>query len=548
MKRLGWILASLWPLAGQTRMMTGPYPPAIQEQPGKASIEGTVTDAMTHEPVKKASVMLNGRAHLEAVTDASGHFAFRQLPAGPYTIQAQSERYPQAQNPFDAPQQVTLSLGAEEQKQDMSLTLIPGASVRGRIVDEDGNPMSRCNVSPQQFRETDSGRVLQSIAGFGASDERGEYRITNLPRGKYYILARCNQSLPLPHAFVRRGSAADLPGLKYPPEFYPGSSDAAGAVRVEATPGANASGIDFKMSPVAGVTVRGHVSMAQGSSYVVLTPRDPAFREFREFGRLDQASGEFRIQNVLAGSYELLAMNKAEGQSYFAKVPIQLSATPPDPIELTLSPAPAISGSISIDGDSTIPLKNFHVMLNPLDGQEMTEPRPGAEVQTDGTFTINSALPGHWRLALGGPGYLKSVRQGDQEVDPENFEVGSSGGAPLKIVMGTKFAQMEATLPAASSGNEPVFAMLWASNRSNFQQGMQVNPQGRTAIQVPPGKYYVCAVSAVQPWSLLQNRALRKELESRCESVDAPEGGRASVQLSLIPATDLKKLIEKLDE
>src|ERR1035438_10244483 len=68
------------------------FPP--QAQTGKASVEGSVLDAVTREPVKKASVMLNGQVGLNAVTDSSGHFAFRQLPAGQYMIQAHSEKYP----------------------------------------------------------------------------------------------------------------------------------------------------------------------------------------------------------------------------------------------------------------------------------------------------------------------------------------------------------------------------------------------------------------------------------------------------------------------
>jgi hypothetical protein len=47
---------------------------------------------------------------------------------------------------------------------------------------------------------------------------------------------------------------------------------------------------------------------------------------------------------------------------------------------------------------------------------------------------------------------------------------------------------------------------------------------------------------------LTQNGALRKALESRCETVDAPEGGSARVQVPLIPAADLKQLLEKVEQ
>src|SRR6266699_938074 len=77
-----------------------PLPPQDQAT-GKASIEGSVLDAITHEPVKKATVALNGRMGLFAVTDASGHFAFRQLPAGQYNLFANSEKYPPLQGTID---------------------------------------------------------------------------------------------------------------------------------------------------------------------------------------------------------------------------------------------------------------------------------------------------------------------------------------------------------------------------------------------------------------------------------------------------------------
>jgi hypothetical protein len=252
-----------------------------QEQAGKASVEGSVLDAITREPVKKAYVMLNGRVGLSAVTDASGHFAFRQLPAGQYTIQVRSEKYPQMQGLLDTGQQLAISLAADEQKKEIGLSLTPGASVRGHIVDEDGNPMQRCNVTVMQFRYMGTGQTLQQI-GSSQSDDKGEYRTSNLPRGKYYFQARCNQTVPLPHAFLRRTSTTDAPTLTYPPQFYPGAADLAGAAKVEAAPGVDTSGIDFRMVPARGLTVRGHVGPAPDRNLqLTLAPKDPVGREVR---------------------------------------------------------------------------------------------------------------------------------------------------------------------------------------------------------------------------------------------------------------------------
>jgi hypothetical protein len=524
--------------------------PPPQDQTGKASVEGSVLDAITREPVKKASVMLGGRVGLNAVTDASGHFAFRQLPAGQYNIQVRSERYPQVQGLLDAGQQLSVSLAADEQKQDIRLSLTPGASVRGRIVDEDGNPMPRCNVSAGQFRDTGMGRTLQQNA-FSQGDDKGEYRISNLPRGKYYIQARCNQSVPLPHAFVRRTSTMDVPVLTYAPLYYPGAPDLTGAAKVEASPAADISGIDFRMAPARAFTVRGHVGPpAEGNMQVTLEPKDPVRREWQSYrGPVNPSTGEFQIRNVLSGSYELIAIASAEGRSYFAKVSVEVGAAPPEPVDLTVAAAPSISGSISVEGDAKVPFNSMRVMMNPLDGRPMMQQPPQAEVQSDGTFILNSVLPGRWRLNLNGvPGYVKSVRRGDQEVSPWDLDIGSSS-VELKVVVGTKFAQVEAALAAAGGGGAQITGFLWpGSGDPNFSQNFPLNPQGPSGMSVPPGRYYACAFGAAQPWMLMQNPALRKALESRCEAVDAPEGGRVRVQVPVIPAADLKQLLEKIEE
>jgi Carboxypeptidase regulatory-like domain len=552
MKAVALFVPFLWvSLTAQVQFSPGqrfPVPP--QDQTGKASVEGSVLDAITHEPIKKATVALNGpRGSLQAVTDASGHFAFRQLPAGQYNLFANSEKYPPVQGTIDPDRQLTLSVTAEEQKQDVHLSLIPGGTVRGHIVDDDGNPM-HCIVTTLQFRDTGTGRSAQRNAS-SQSDDKGEYRISNLPRGKYYIEAQCNQALPLPHAFVRRTSLMDVPMLTYAPLFYPGAADPEGAAKVNVSPGADASGIDFRMAPARGITIRGHVgTVADRNVQLRLSPKDLTRGDWQQHGvPVNQSTGEFQVRNVLPGSYELVAFTFGSGPSYFASASVEVGAASLDPIDLTLAPAPSVSGSISIEGDSKVQLGSMQVMMNPLDGRLMMGPPPRAEVQSDGTFTLNSVMPGRWRLNINGSGfYVKSVKQGDQDVTPWDLEI-SSSAAQLKVVLGTKFAQLEPTLAAPASGTEAISAFLWsAGGDPQFQQYVPINPQGSARISVPPGKYLACAFGVAQSWVLMQNRALRKAVESHCETVEASEDGIARVQVPVIPADDLKQLLDKIEE
>ena len=75
--------------------------------------------------------------------------------------------------------------------------------------------MPQCTVNAMQRTTNNSGNGLVNAGGSGRSDENGEYRIANLQAGKYYLMANCPQGIPLPHAFIRRSSAANLPMLAY---------------------------------------------------------------------------------------------------------------------------------------------------------------------------------------------------------------------------------------------------------------------------------------------------------------------------------------------
>jgi Carboxypeptidase regulatory-like domain len=540
--------AGLLSLNAQPRSYSGPPRP---DQIGTASIAGAVVDALTHQPVNKASVMLSGRIGLNAVTDASGHFAFRQLPAGQYMVQAQSEGYPVGRLGSDLTRQVSITLAADEQKRDVEIYLTPGASLRGRIVDEEGNPMPQCSVAPMQYTDTDRGNTLNNAGGFAQSDDKGEYRITNIPAGKYYVMARCPQTIPLPHAFIRRSSAPDVPMLAYTPLFYPGAADPSGAARVEAQPGATLAAIDFRMTPATGVTVRGRARpfAFDRNFQIMLQPKGP-MRRFQQAGaRINPSTGEFKIVNVQPGSYELLGVGASEGQSYFARVPIEVGSTSPEPIEVLLSPGPQITGTLAIEGDTKAPVNTMRVMLNPLEDQYLGGPPPQGEVKSDGSFTLSSVVPGRWRVQVNGvPGYVKSVALGEQEVSGSEVEIGISG-ARMKIVIGTKFAQFEGTVSALPAGAGPMFGFLWAAaGDSSFQQNFGVDPQGHAALSVPPGRYYVCAIAAAQPWMVMQNRALRKAMESRCEAVDISEGGHQKIQISLMSFEELKRMIDNLEQ
>jgi len=195
------------------------------------------------------------------------------------------------------------------------------------------------------------------------------------------------------------------------------------------------------------------------------------------------------------------------------------------------------------------------VILTPLgSGNELS-----AEVRSDGTFTIGSVIPGHWRWSAVGA-FIKSVTRGEREVSASDIEIGAQAGPPLKIVASTNFALLRVTAPSQPPSTEGILFFFWigggpdgpmfpvsGDHSSRMVQG--------GAIGLPPGRHLVCAFVGVQPWMTPQSssdfRALRPALESHCQTVELFEAGETTVQAvqaPLISAEELKRLREKLEQ
>ena len=118
-------------------------------------------------------------------------------------------------------------------------------AITGRIVNESGDGVPYLYV--RALRYPTDGRTLRVGAGTTArTDDRGHYRLFELPAGDYVVLA----SLTDPQGGLRSVSHAPLlipatPRLGYVPTFYPGTTTVDGARVVRVTAGQDTNGIDF---------------------------------------------------------------------------------------------------------------------------------------------------------------------------------------------------------------------------------------------------------------------------------------------------------------
>jgi hypothetical protein len=160
-----------------------------------------------------ASLNQRNTAAAQVVTTASdGRFLFENVKPGTYSLKATLGGYSSAEYGQRGPngRGLNVTLKAGQKMQGIALTMTPGGTITGHIVDANGDPLGRALVRRRDWLYTEQGRSLVTVQSV-FTDDKGEYRLYWLSPGQYYVSA-------VPSDDRTRGSAiaAGLtPGREY---------------------------------------------------------------------------------------------------------------------------------------------------------------------------------------------------------------------------------------------------------------------------------------------------------------------------------------------
>ncbi len=427
-------------------------------------IAGVVTDAMTHLPIKKVSisVMLVGnmggarvrpptggggvgstqaqapqvipQGPQSTTTDASGAYSVTNLQAGSYRITFQQSSYPAARF-GGVVKQITVKPG--ETTGSVNTELMPGASISGRITDEDGDPLPNCYVQIMNAKSPDQGVMM---SGMTNSNTEGEYRGYGISAGKFIIAARCQQPLFQARFQARPfSSGPDIPpALAYAPQYYPLATELKAAQLVELVPGSEKAGVDFRMRPTAVTQVRGTLSPTGADWHGVnnlnfqLLPVDQTSPRFFTGAPFDQSKGTFEFRQVFPGSYNLIAFSNG-GQDggrvgLWQRIDV---ADQPLNLGLELKKAVDIAGKVEVDvsSNSNVTVQRSQMNMQMIPKIQVGMPGSNTQVSEDGTFVLKGVLPGLFHLQINVPqAFVKSIFMGSTDVT-EGYSDFSNGPA-----------------------------------------------------------------------------------------------------------------------
>jgi protocatechuate 3,4-dioxygenase beta subunit len=322
-------------------------------------------------------------------TNAEGRFALSGIaPERDGEVLATAEGFAPSRVPVDG-----LEPGAVAK--DLEIVLTPGATIAGRVVDAEGEPIEGVIVGASEHsrmprfalfaqRIEDSGRMTRT-------DAAGRFALEHVPDGEFDV------------RFERRGFA---PAVRRAVAVKDGAGTELGDV--ELPPGVPIRGtvVDAEGAPVSDVEVYVLGGAMPGLARMRRVPTWAGL----EPSATSSADGAFLVEDRARGE-RVSILAQAKGYALGRAIGVEVPS--PEPLRIELTPASRVSGVV-LDADDR-PIVGASVRLSSPQvgggGRRMRFGRGGAaETDSEGRFVIEDVVPGRWVISADATGYLDAVR------------------------------------------------------------------------------------------------------------------------------------------
>ena len=515
----------------------------IAQERDKASLEGIVLNAASGEPLRKArlTLRLNVAGSRQQPTgsptptitvgsDAAGAFLFPNVEPGDYQLTARRDGFANVQlGIFQGSKKVEpIVLAAGDRKTGLAIKMIPYGAIAGRITDEDGDPIRGMQVATMVYQYTTRGRELVDRRS-ASTDDQGEYRIYDLPAGKYFLKA----------SLQRMRSATPEEADAFATTYYPGAQDPSGAVQIDLAPGQQLRGMSLALRRTRSATIRGRVIAPPGVSVSAGLMVASDSGTSTTTNSVQDKDGKFELFGISPGRVYVIGAYTLASQRYQAMAPVQVGDADINGLELRPIPPMDVSGVVRIEGETATKVSEVSVQLQ---GSGRSYGTGSSILRDDGGLLFPAVDPNIYRVGMGRIAnlYLKSVRWGT--VDVTDSEIDLTNGVPprteLAVVLGADGGEIEGTVKGDNS--EPADSATvtliptGARRTRSYYKTAPADAAGRFTIKgVAPGSYKIFAWDKVDSNAVIYDPDFLRPYEGASQSLEVRSSERKSLDVKL---------------
>jgi hypothetical protein len=404
----------------------------------QAAISGSVVHDVTGEPLKRVAITLTGGSAHDSpatVTDAQGKFQFAAVSPGKYRLTAEKAPFLRwehgQQKPLAAGTSIELANG--EERTGLAIRLRPGATVSGRVTEEDNEPAVGAQITLLRVSYLNGRRQLSTV-GHASTDDRGEYRLHSIPPGRFLLRANFERFY-LPTRVNQRYLGTYHPAADHPDQ----------ATWLSISPGTELRGINVALRPTTTHRIQGILVDAVTGQ----TIRDANVMLFSASGDEDFARGfirnelgTFAFPAVAAGSYTITATRNVAEQLSYGRVRVDVSQDA-DGIRVRMEPGLRVEGRVRVEGDGTVNLDKGSLRL---ETSEFIGFGGSVSIAADGTFAtgpLPAAAVTPNLTNLDGA-YLRAIRVNEQSVAGSLIRLPAvAGTVRMEVILSTNGATVE---------------------------------------------------------------------------------------------------------
>ncbi len=440
-------------------------------------------------------------------TDANGQFELAHLPAGSYTI------YVEPMTGFLRPREPAFATLVEGGTAQVTIRLARAGAIEGRVLDENGEPVLGAQVHAVRRINIAGYLKVEGAGGWGMTDDRGAFRIFNVPPGEYYVVA----------AYRPRPRDIDpKPRLGFTNTYHPNvlTLDHARPILVRA--GRDTRGVDVTFATRRLVRVFVRAVNSQGAplgkgAWLHLTRRDGIDLPTSTQSVNVPQDGTFVFDDVTPGDYYLI-VSSGYGRAEAAYLNVTV-ANEDLSLDVQTNTGASVSGRVTVDGrplgdEASSSPRNVIVSANRPVGQygfSYAEVPLAGVRDTDrfelrglrGPMVLNGEIAG---------GMLVSIRRGGEDIAGKTLTfAGTENIDDVVIEFTTRTARVDVTVTGtrAPDATERVLVVLFADDPSRWHYGHLwydvARPSPRpsekekaeshtTISRIVPGRYRIIAI------------------------------------------------------